>query len=290
MRRPHLLVRRRVGAYRALATTATVALVLTACGGGDVAGGAGSDGAGSDGAGSDGAASDLDGSWELARGTGPDGPVPLVDSAPITLGIEGTRWGGTSACNTYVGEIRIDGDRLVGDGFAVTEMYCMDDDVMASEAAYLAALQAATQVAVDAGELLLTGPDVELAFTRQAPVPDAALVGTRWRLTELIDGDGPDGAVSSVAADAELELDADGRLAGSTGCNRLMGTYELDGATLVVTGALATTRMACTDEMASQQERHVMEVLESGPLTVEVTGERLHLAAPDGRGLAYRAS
>jgi heat shock protein HslJ len=54
--------------------------------------------------------------------------------------------------------------------------------------------------------------------------------------------------------------------------------------------ALATTRMACVDDAATQQERHVLEVLEAGPLTVEVTGDRLQLTAPDGRGLAYRTS
>jgi heat shock protein HslJ len=294
MPRSHHLGARAVGAHRLLATTAATAaltLILAACGGTGT-GDAGSDSAGgngsSGGVGGGSAATDLDGGWELVRGTGPDGAVPLVASAPITLMIEGTRWGGTAACNTYTGEVRVDAGRLASDGFAVTEMYCMDDDVMASEAAYLAALQATTQVTAADDELVLTGPDVELVFRAQAPVADAEVVGTTWQLTELIDGDGPDAAVSSIAADAELELSADGRLAGSTGCNRLMGGYELDGDTLVATGPLATTRMACVDDAATQQERHVLEVLEAGPLTVEVAGARLQLTAPDGRGLAYR--
>jgi heat shock protein HslJ len=281
MSRPHHLAPRPAGAHRLLATTAVTAaltLVLTACGG-----------AGTGDAGSDGAAGDLDGSWELVRGSGPDGAVPLVDSAPITLVIDGTQWGGVAACNSYGGEVQVGGGQLTSTGYAVTEMYCMDEDIMDAERAYLAALQAATEVSLTSGELVLTGPDVELVFRAQAPVADAAVVGTTWALTELLDGDGPDAAVSSVAAEAELELGADGRLAGSTGCNRLMGGYELDGDTLVVTGPLATTRMACVDPAATQQERHVLEVLEAGPLTVEVTGDRLQLTAPDGRGLAYRA-
>jgi heat shock protein HslJ len=282
MSRSHHLGPRPVAAHRMLATTAVTAaltLVLAACGGG-----------GTGDAGSDGPASDLDGSWELVRGSGPDGPVPLVASAPITLVIDGTQWGGVSACNSYGGEVQVDGDRLTNGSYAVTEMYCMDEDIMESEMAYLAALQAATQVSLGSGELVLTGPEVELVFRAQAPVTDAALVGTTWALTELLDGGGPDAAVSSVAAEAELELGADGRLAGSTGCNRLMGGYELEDGSLVVTGPLATTRMACVDPAATQQERHVLEVLEAGPLVVEVTGDRLQLTAPDGRGLAYRAS
>lgn len=271
---------------RTVLTTAAVALLLAACGGTDGAGGAGS---------ADGDADSeldlhLDGVYELQRGTGPDGDVPLVPDAPVTLVIEGSRWGGTSACNSYGGEVRIDGDRVATDGFAVTEMACMDTDVMAFEAAYLAALTVVDRVAVDGDALVLTGPDTELVFAPQASEPDAALLGTTWVLTELIDGDGPDSAVSSVAAEAELVLAEDDRLSGSTGCNRLMGGFALDGDTLTLTGPLATTRMACVDGPIATQERHVLEVLEAGPLTVELTGDRLRLSAPDGRGLGYRAS
>lgn len=284
MRVPHHLDPRSIRARRSIITTAAVALLLAACGGLD-----GPDGTGDADRGPDGDL-DLDGAYELQRGTGPDGDVPRVPDAPVTLVIEGSRWGGTSACNSYGGEVRVDGAQVATGGFAVTEMACMDPDVMASEAAYLAALTVVDRVAVDGDTLVLTGPDTELVFTPQANEPDAALRGTTWVLTELIDGDGPDGAVSSVAAEAELVLDEDGRLAGSTGCNRLMSGYALDGDALTLAGPVATTRMACVDEATTAQERHVLEVLEAGPLTVEITGDRLHLSAPDGRGLAYRAS
>lgn len=263
---------------RSLAATATLAIVLAACGG--AAGPGGSDGED---------LGTMDGRWELTSGTSADGAVPLVPTAPITLVIEGEQWGGTAACNTYGGEVRVAGGRISTDGFFVTEMYCEDDDVMASESAYLAALQEATTLATDGDTLELTGPGVTLTFDRQPETADAALVGTRWVLTGLVEGDGPDAAVSSVAADAELELDEDGSLAGSTGCNRLMGGFSLDGDALVLEGPIATTRMACTDEMASSQERHVLEVLEAGPLTVRLSGEQLELIAQDGRGLLYRA-
>jgi len=263
---------------RTLAAAAASALLLTACG---TSGASGGDGART----GDG----LDGTYVLEGGTGPSGQVPLVATAPVTLQIEGASWGGTSACNNYGAEVEVDGDRVTLGSLAVTEMACVDAEVMASEQAYLAALQAVDEVSSEGDRLVLTGPDTELTFSRQGAEPDRALVGPRWALTELIDGEGPDGAVTSVAADAELELSDDGRLAGSTGCNRLMGGYTRDGELLTLDGPLATTRMACVDQAVAAQERHVLAVLDAGPLVVEVTGDRLTLTATDGRGLGYRA-
>ena len=43
-----------------------------------------------------------------------------------------------------------------------------------------------------------------------------------------------------------LDLGEDGRLSGSDGCNRLMGTWEAEGQTVEFVG-VATTMMACLD-------------------------------------------
>ncbi|MFP4312358.1 MAG: META domain-containing protein, partial [Nitriliruptoraceae bacterium] len=186
-----------------VALTAAAALLLAACGGGAGSGTSEPDG-GDDRRGTD--AATLDGSWELTRGTGPDGAVPLVASAPVTLVIDGADWSGTAACNTYGGEAQIDGDRVRLGGFAVTEIACEDPEVMASERAYLDALLVVDRLRLEDDELVLTGPDTELVFARQTPTEDAAVVGTRWVLAGLQEGPGPDGVVSSPAAEAELEL------------------------------------------------------------------------------------
>ena len=228
------------------------------------------------------------GGWELVGGRGPDGEVVPQDGHPITLEIDEGHWAGSGGCNRYSGSATVDGDELTMLEIAVTEMACLEDGVMEAEAAYLAAFTTVDRWALDDDTLTLTGPDAELVFARQAPVEDAALVGTTWQLAELISGDGPDAAVSSTWTDAELVFGEDGRLSGSTGCNRLMGGFELDGEVLVL-GPLATTRMACTDDGAAEQERQVLAVLDAGPLTVELEGDRLVLRAPDGSALGYRA-
>jgi heat shock protein HslJ len=230
---------------------------------------------------------DPEGDWVLVEGRGPDGPLALVEDSPVTLTVDGERWGGVAACNSYQGSVSLDGDRLMfDDGIAVTEMACLDEDVMALEAGYLAALAAAERVERRGEQLVLSGPDVELVFDAVPPEPDAALVGTVWRLESLVDGLGPDGSVSSVVGEPTLELTEDGEVRGDTGCNTFTGSYELDDETLEL-GPLATTRMACDGPEGSQEE-HVLDVLEADSLAVTIDGAGLRLSADD-RALDYRA-
>ncbi len=277
------------------ASAALVVVLLAACAGpGAPGGGSATPGGGpagpeaGAGPGAEGPPAALVGGWELRGGRGPDGEVVPQDGHPITLEIDEEHWAGSGGCNRYSGSGRLDGDEVTMSQIAVTGMACMEDGVMEAEAAYLAALTTVDRWSVEGDTLTLSGPEAELEFTRMAPVPDAPLVGTTWQLAELISGDGPDAAVSSVWREAELVLGADGRLSGSTGCNRMMGGFELDGEVLVL-GPLATTRMACTDDGAAEQERQVLGVLDAGPLTVELAGDRLVLRAADGSGLGYRA-
>lgn len=74
------------------------------------------------------------------------------------------------------------------------------------------------------------------------PVPDAALQGTYWKLTHLAARPVP--SPSAQAAEAHLLLHPEGRVAGSDGCNRLIGRYLLDAAQLTLR-LLMGTRMAC---------------------------------------------
>jgi len=50
-------------------------------------------------------------------------------------------------------------------------------------------------------------------------------------------------------------------VAGSTGCNRITGTFELSGDHVIKFSPLATTRMACMDEMVSTVESNFLAAL-----------------------------
>jgi heat shock protein HslJ len=253
-------------------TLLLVALTLLAAGCGDAGTGAG------------GGALALDGDWELVEGAGAEGEVPIADAGPPTLSIDGDRWGGT-VCNSYGGTVRVDGGRVTIDELAWTEMWCEDEELMASESAYLAAFSAVDHVERAGAQLVLSGPEVQLVYDPVAPEPDTELEGTSWQLDALVEGAGPDGAVSSVLGEASLRLDGD-QLGGHTGCNSFGAPYELEGDRLLV-GDVGQTLIGC-EEALQRQEAHVVGVLEADP-SFRVEGSRLELTAPDGRGLIYRA-
>ena len=77
----------------------------------------------------------------------------------------------------------------------------------------------------------------------------------------------------------ELELAADGRVTGSTGVNRLVGTYTVvDGH--VSLGPVATTLMAGPED-AMRVEARLLALL-SGPLHAEADAAGLALTGSDG--------
>lgn len=105
------------------------------------------------------------------------------------------------------------------------------------------------------------------------------LASTSWLLSEL------DGAAPVAGGrPATLEIDAEGRVAGSTGCNRFMGGYSADGAT-VTFGQLATTMMACPDELM-QQERTFLDVM-GAAASYSIVDDTLTITAADGRTVVF---
>jgi heat shock protein HslJ len=224
--------------------------------------------------------SGLFGSWVLVQGSGPDGQVPIIDGARITLEIEGADAGGTSACNHYFARIAVAGSSMRVSDLGGTEMAC-EPGVMASEAAYRSALGTVSRWARDDDRLVLSGPNAMLTYELLQPVPDAAMVDTVWLLDTLISGD----AASSVHGRAILELDSDRTIAGSTGCRDFTGRYLISGDQVVVTDLAMEGE--CSAELASQ-DGHVVTVLE-GEFTVRVDGNRLTLGASGNLGLGYTA-
>jgi heat shock protein HslJ len=76
------------------------------------------------------------------------------------------------------------------------------------------------------------------------------LVGTAWVLTAYAGGD----VVFSVfgGTDVTASFDADGRVAGSAGCNRFSGGYTSAGTSMTFS-TLATTRMNCPGLVMAQE-------------------------------------
>lgn len=223
----------------------------------------------------------LDGEWLLQAGTNQGQAVPIVAGSKITLKIDGNQAGGSAACNLYGGTIQVNGSSIAISALSMTEMACQEN-VMASESAYLAALPRATMAARSGNGLLLTGPQVELRFTLVPEVANANVVGTTWLLESLITGE----AVSSTVGErVTLQLSGDGRLTASTGCRDVTGSYSISDGQVQVTLDPYDT-IGCAAGVGDQDE-HILEVLSHG-FGISVDGDRLTLTAGD-KGIGYRA-
>jgi heat shock protein HslJ len=85
-----------------------------------------------------------------------------------------------------------------------------------------------------------------------AAVSAAELEQTDWRLVQYRTEAGLADA-ADAGRPAVLRFD-DGRLSGSAGCNRLLGSYTRDGASLKLAPNMASTMMACPPPLMAQEQ------------------------------------
>jgi putative lipoprotein len=111
------------------------------------------------------------------------------------------------------------------------------------------------------------------------PAAGRPLEGTYWKAIELAGQATP---TQDAKREAHLLFQAGGRLAGSDGCNRIAGSYDLKG-NVVEFGQVASTQMACinTEDIA----RAFGEALKSAT-RLTIAGDRLELMDATGKRLA----
>jgi heat shock protein HslJ len=121
-------------------------------------------------------------------------------------------------------------------------------------------------------------PDVGAGVTARLP---AAFEGVPWRLvgygsgdvlTEVKEGRGP----------AIFHFEG-GTMAGTAGCNRLMGTYTLDGDRLGFEPRVSSTMMACPDPLMAQEQ--AVSTALAGVVSYRHDAKRLELLNANGQPL-----
>jgi len=83
------------------------------------------------------------------------------------------------------------------------------------------------------------------------------LLAKEWKLVEV------KGKMVPQSSNAGFMLNIDRKIVGSTGCNRMNGTYDLIKNREIKFGPLATTRMACPEDGANEIERLFLEAISS---------------------------
>lgn len=215
--------------------------------------------------------------WRVRAASAAGGPPqPIHDGVEATVRFEAGRVAGSGGCNRFNAECRVVGERLEIGPIASTMMAC-PDPAMTVEAAVLAALGAAAAWAIEDGSLVLrdAGGVDRLVLD---PVVEPALVGVTWQAVGVNNGRG---GVTSLVAGSSIDavFDEDGRVSGRAGCNRYHGSYETDGTRLGI-GPLASTRMACPDELMKQEAAFLAAL--GRATTFRIDGSRLELRDDGG--------
>ncbi|MGI9606782.1 MAG: META domain-containing protein [Acidimicrobiales bacterium] len=164
------------------------------------------------------------GLWQLDAITIDGTTVSIPDTPrPLDLEIELGQVSGTGGCNRFGGQI-VSGDdgSLSLVDIAITEMACVDQDMMSFETTYVSALIEATTWSVEPNALTFSSDSAELRFVAGAAPVDRALVGTVWRFDTVFSGSGADGAASSTdqsGPEITMLVSADQATFSSAGCS-----------------------------------------------------------------------
>lgn len=118
------------------------------------------------------------------------------------------------------------------------------------------------------------------------PANEASVLGQyHWRLNQAIDKAGQRIDALFVRADQPLQLDfPDGRISVSNACNRLGGSYRVEGGKLQV-DAMMHTMMACPDPALMALDGAIDKHLHDDPaLTLQTEGDTPHLTLVTASG------
>jgi heat shock protein HslJ len=187
---------------------------------------------------------------------------PLAEK-PITLEFgENNHLSGSSGCNRYMGSFSTKGNQFsVKSPLGSTMMAC-PDDLMKQEQQFLQALSAGKSYKINAnGELEIQyregSRNKQLKFSplkTSSAEQKMTLENTSWQLMAT------EQSLPKTERPITLTFSENNRLAGSSGCNRYMGSFKVTGNQFEVKSPLASTRMACP-EVLMKREKQFLEAL-----------------------------
>jgi putative lipoprotein len=193
------------------------------------------------------------------------GGEPVIGEKPLTLRLtEGGVASGFSGCNTFRGSFKHSARSVFFGPLAMTKMACADEAVNAQEARLVAALKSDVPVTMtEDGALVLTGANGTVV-TAMKEKPVQTLARSNWMVTTM-------GGTAIVSGkEPEIKFTDDGKINGTTGCNRFFGGYVQAGTTVTFTG-VGATEMACMEDGVMAQESAFLAILQG---ETEITFQR----------------
>ena len=218
---------------------------------------------------------------------------PLVEGTRINVRFDDGNIGLSAGCNSMGATYRIDGDVLVVDDMAMTEIGC--DPARHAQDDFLASFVAdRPEVELDGDRLTLTTAGVVIELDdRRLVEPDHPIVGTTWDVTGFIDGE----AATNFAVDTpgRLVFDSESTLSGFDGCADFTMNVELSDGSIggPIEGdaevQFGSAQWPVDDCEVPEYRDEIREVLVGGAV-ITVDGPNLLIMNNEGRGLTLRAN
>jgi heat shock protein HslJ len=183
--------------------------------------------------------------WVLDALSAGDTVQSVLAGTTVTLEFTDEKASGATGCNHYGASYSLEEGGIT---FGVMEVTLQDcgAEIMAQEAAYLAALGSAETFTLEGGALAIHSPDGGLVFKVAENLP---MEGTDWILEGIAQGD----AIVSTWIDPEISaVFDDGQVTGFAGCNQYFASYETDGTALSL-GPIGSTEKSCEDERMQRE-------------------------------------
>lgn len=201
----------------------------------------------------------------------------MAGNSPATLAFEGGRAQGSDGCNRFGVPYTTQGSTIDLSGTGMSTQMACAPDVMKQAESFMAALRGARTYRIAGPQLQLLGADGVVLATLAAQ--STRLAGTNWKVTGI--NNGRNALVSTLGGSTvTMAFAADGKVAGSAGCNQYTTHYEAEGSTFRF-GAPAATRRMCPGADVMEQEQSFLKAL-AAVRTLRVEGSRLEFRDEQG--------
>lgn len=219
--------------------------------------------------------------WVLESYRGADGAlISALPEPQVTAQFADDRVAGSAGCNSYTGAAVVDGAKITISELARTLALCQPDEIMQQEDAFINLLPAAATFEMKGAQLILRdAEDNDVLIFGYSEDDVVTLEGSYWVMSSYNNGAGAvQGALEGVEVTAEF---VDGQVAGTAGCNRYFGSYELDGGNIAI-GPLGSTQMFCAEPAGVMEQEAAFLAAMQNAATYAITGDQLELFAADG--------
>lgn len=192
---------------------------------------------------------------------------------PVSLQFNGNRLNGRTGCNKFSGSYQAkNGSLTIGKALGSTRKLC-GEEIMAQENLFLQLLPQIRSYRFSPNgqlELIYSKNDKEGKITFIPESQFTPLHNSQWQLKSL-------GGVAPIAGEDQermpnIQFNGD-RLAGTGGCNRLMGQFNLDGDKLTINEQMASTMMACPEPLMEQEQAFIRALTAAQKYQILPTGE-----------------